>query len=233
MKLVSLLSMLFLFQMAHALDAKEVIAKMQQVYNKEAHLEYDCTYELFKGHKSNEVETSYKGHVYRNKTSIYQKIDQTEFIYANDFFLQINHSERAAVLSRAQKSVNLNVDMNTALKECSKLEMEKKEGYYTIVMWIKSGSSLPFSIVKLRVDADKFYLERLDLYYSSTQDFSTDPKVTDEQKPHMRITFKEPKLNPKTRESYFNLSTYIKTTDNRLSPTGTIEGYSFIDNRIN
>jgi len=233
MKSACLFILLFVCQYAVALEAKDVIAKMQKVYNKEAHLEYDCTYELFKGHKSNTVETSYKGFVYRNKTNVYQKIDQTEFVYASDFFLQINHEEKAVVLGLAQRTVNLDVDMNTALKECSKLEMELKDGYYSITMLIKHTSSLPFSVVKLRIDKDKYFLERLDLYYSSVQDFSEDSKTIDEAQPHLRISFKEPKLNPKTKNSYFTLSTYFKTEDKRLTPVGIITGYELIDNRIN
>ena len=171
--------------------------------------------------------------VYRNKTNVYQKIDQTEFVYASDFFLQINHEEQAAVLALSQRSVNLDVDMNTALKECSNIEMKTEDDYYAITLFIKNTSSLPFSIVKLRVDKKKYYLERLDLYYSAEQDFSEDAKKVDMAQPHMRISFKEPKMNPKEKKTYFLLSTYIKTVDKKLIPTGSIEGYSFIDNRVN
>lgn len=220
-------------QHVFALDAKEVIAKMQKVYNKEAHLEYDCTYELFKGHKSVAVETSYTGYVYRNKTNVYQKIDQTEFVYSSDFFMQIDHEEKAVVLGLAQRSVNLDVDLNTALKECSELEIELKEGYYNITMSIKNTSSLPFSMVKMRINKTKYYLDRLDLYYSSVQDFSEDSNKTDNAQPHLRISFKEPKINPKPKNSYFTLATYFKTENKRLIPTGTVVGYLLIDNRIN
>jgi len=233
MKFLIVLGALFCVQTLLALDAKEIIAKMQKVYNKEAHLEYDCTYELFKGHKDATAETTYKGYVYRNKTNVYQKIDQTEFVYASDFFLQINHEEQAAVLALSQRSVNLDVDMNTALKECSNIEMKTEDDYYAITLFIKNTSSLPFSIVKLRVDKKKYYLERLDLYYSAEQDFSEDAKKVDMAQPHMRISFKEPKMNPKEKKTYFLLSTYIKTVDKKLIPTGSIEGYSFIDNRVN
>lgn len=233
MKGICLLILLFLSQQVFALEAKDVIAKMQKVYNKEAHLEYDCTYELFKGHKSIAVETSYKGFVYRNKTNIYQKIDQTEFVYAPDFFMQINHEEEAVVLGLAQRSVNLDVDMNTALKECSKLEIEIKDGYYSITMVIKNNSSLPFSVVKMRIDKTKYFLEQLDLYYSSAQDFSEDSNTKDEAQPHLRISFKEPKFNPKAKNSIFTLATYFNIENKRLIPTGTVAGYLLIDNRIN
>ncbi|MNU70463.1 hypothetical protein D3C71_598710 [compost metagenome] len=223
----------FIFSIpSFSMDAKELIGKMQKNYNDKSHIEYTCTYELFKGHKSDVVEERYKGFFYRNKSNVYQKIDETEFVYATDFFLQISHSEKMMSLSQAQKLINTTVDLDLALKHCSKTELEEKDGYYSITLIIKNNSDLPFSVVKMRIDKKEYFLERLDVYYSEALDFSQEYNKNDQDRPHLKITFDEPKLNPKTL-NYFELNRYFsKNSSGILKLTEKYAGYTLVDNRL-
>ena len=94
MKQLFLLLILLSSNSLFGMSVTELIKKMQQVYSDKSTFEYHCTYELFKGHKSDVVEESYKGYVYRNKSEVYQTIDESEFNYAKDFFLQISNSDK-------------------------------------------------------------------------------------------------------------------------------------------
>lgn len=216
-----------------SMTAKDLISKMQKIYNDKSHIEYTCTYELFKGHKSDVVEESYKGFFYRNKSNVYQKIDETEFVYATDFFVQISHSEKMISLSQPQKLINTTVDLDLALKHCSKTEVEEKEGYYAVTLIIKNSSDLPFSVVKMRINKKKYFLERLDVYYSEALDFSQEYNKNDQDRPHLKITFAEPKLNPKTL-NYFELDRYfLKNSSGILKLVEKYVGYTLVDNRLN
>lgn len=233
MKIAFFLWMLIFSVPCFSMNAKELISKMQKIYNDKAHIEYSCTYELFKGHKSDVVEESYKGFFYRNKSNVYQKIDETEFVYAPEFFLQISHSEKMISLAQPQKMMNTPVDLDLALKFCSKTEVEEKDGYYGITLTIKNDSDLPFSVVKMRIDKKKFFLERLDIYYSETLDFSQEYNKNDPARPHLKIVFSEPKQNPKGL-NYFELDRYFsKSSSGILKLTEKYTGYTLIDNRLN
>ena len=216
-----------------SMNAKELIGKMQKNYNDKSHIEYSCTYELFKGHKSDVVEESYKGFFYRNKANVYQKIDETEFVYSSDFFLQISHSEKMISLGQSQKLVNTTVDLDLALKYCSKTGVEEKEGYYAVTLTIKNTADLPFSVVKMRIDKKHFFLERLDIYYSESIDFSQEYNKNDQERPHLKITFNEPKLNPKGL-NYFEFDRYFsKSSSGILKLRENYSGYILVDNRLN
>lgn len=179
------------------------------------------------------VEESYKGYVYRDKSEVFQKIDETEFVYATDFFLQISNSEKMISVGRPQKLITTNVDLNVALKNCSKTQLEEKDGYYAITLIIKNSSDLPFSVVKMRIDKKKYYLERLDIYYSDLIDFSNDSNKKDEDKSHLKITFEAPKFNPK-EVNYFALNRYItKSNSGILNLVDKYSTYQLIDNRLN
>lgn len=216
---------------ATASDAKDVILKMQAVYGKDVRMEYNATYELFKGHKSNTVENTYKGYVYRDKSSTYQKINETEFVYASDYFLKVNHEQKAMVLERAQKNINLDIDLDKSLKECSNVSMELVGNYYQVTLIFKPGSSSPFSVVKLRIDQKSYHLLQLDLYYTAQIDFSEDSRKPDYNQSHLKIKFTDIKINPKAKSQLFSLASYVKTSNNLMSPTGKCEGYQLTDNR--
>lgn len=218
--------------MTFSLDVKEIIGKMQKLYNDKSNIEYSCKYELYKDHKSEQVTESYDGFFYRNKTNVYQKIDETEFVYATDFFLQISHSEKLLLLDQPQKLINTTIDLDQALKYCSKTQLEEKDGYYAITLWIKSTSDLPFSVVKMRIDKKKYFLERLDIYYTMMEDFSQEYTKKDESRPHLKITFSELKQNPK-QVNYFELDKYItKNNSGILRLTEKYSGFKLIDNRL-
>jgi hypothetical protein len=233
MKAAIFLSALLVSFGASAMSVKELIGKMQKIYNDKSHMEYHCTYELFKDHKSTVVVESYPGFFYRDNAKVYQKIDETEFIYASDFFLQISNSEKLMGLSQPQKLINTPVDLDLALKNCSKTELEEKDGYYAITLIIKNSSDLPFSVVKMRIDKKKYFLERLDIYYSDMIDFSQEYTKKDEQRPHLKITFNEPKLNPKQKK-YFELEYYFSLSNSGImKPLEKYSDYTLIDNRLN
>lgn len=233
MKALFLFLSLFVSTVSFSMNVKELIGKMQKIYNDKSSMEYDCTYELFKDHKSDVVTESYKGFFYRNGSKVYQKIDETEFIYTNDFFLQISNSEKLIALSQPQKLISTPVDLDLALKSCSKTELEEKDGYFAVTLIIKNSSDLPFSVVKMRIDKKKYFLERLDVYYSDMSDFSEEFNKSDQQRPHLKITFTEPKLNPK-QANYFELDRYFsKNSSGIMKLTTKYEGYQLIDNRLN
>jgi hypothetical protein len=233
MKAVFFLLVLSVSSFSFSMNVKELIGKMQKLYNEKSHIEYSCTYELFKDHKSDVVTESYKGFFYRNNSKVYQKIDETEFIYADDFFLQISNSEKLMALSGPQKLINTTVDLDLALKNCSKTQLEEKDGYYAVTLIIKSDADLPFSVVKMRIDKKKYFLERLDVYYSNMSDFSEEFNKGDKQQPHLKITFNEPKLNPK-QQNYFELDRYFsRNSSGVMKLQEKYSGYKLIDNRLN
>lgn len=233
MRFVLLSLFVFCLFCGYGMDAREVISRMQKVYKATTEYDYHCTYTLFKGHKSREVEDSYGGYVYRNKHNYYQKIGPSEFVYGSDFFLQINHSEKALSLDLAQQNVAINVDLETALKECVELKLEEQDDFYQVVLRIKTTSQLPYSLVKLKIGKTNFYLRQIDLYYSEVANFSKDPSLPDRRQPHLRIAFNELNTKPKKKDGVFLLETYLSKDNNMLQPAGNCKGYDLIDKRLN
>lgn len=216
---------------AFGADVKEVLEKVQQAYS--TRVSYKSVYKLYKTHKSRDVHSSYNGEVYGDDGLLYQKIKNTEFVYAKDFFIKVSHEERAMVLDMAQQSAQMEANLNKALEQCSSSDIIEQDDYYTLIFRFKPTSTMPCSILKLRVDKKKYILQRMDIYYSYMQDFSTDYRTKDLSMPHLRVEFKETNLKPKAREGIFEMATYLKSNKSMLTPVGKCTGYELIDNRLN
>ena len=226
---------LFLFailcSVSKAADVKSVLKKMNEKYA-EKNVSFSAKYELFKGHKSNEVHSFYDGLTYSYEGETYQKIDNAEFVYAKDYFLKINHDERAMALSKGQQVINGTVDLDEALKECSSSKLIENGENYVIVFRFLATSSIPCSVIKVSVSKKKFLLKRMDLYYSYQQDFSNNFRVQDMHAPHLRVTYDSINFSPKVQKGKFDLTTYLSKENSILKPSGVCEGYELIDYRI-
>lgn len=215
-----------------AIDSKEILKKMTQVYEQTQVYELHNRYELFKGHKSDLVVESYEGYLCKDKSNAYQKIDQTEMVMTSSFCLQISHAEKKMVLMKGQAFHNNEVDFEKAIKECKEIKSEEQGKYYMITLLIKNTSQLPFSVVKVKIRKSDYHIIQLDLYYAETQDFSKNPNKTDLDKPHMRVSYTKFDKKMNVDKSRFAFETYFKTINTMIKPIGSIAQYELIDNRI-
>lgn len=213
-------------------DAKEVLKKMQDAYNKHENLEYTCKYELFKGHQAEVPQTVYDGYMYKEKEEVYQRIDKAEMIYGKDFFLKVNNNEKAMVIEQQQTFQSMNSDLEKSLNECRSVELEEKGDYYAITMTLKSTSQIPYSVVKLKIEKKKYFLTQMDLYYTDAANFSEKEVTTDMAQPHLKISFNDTTFSPKGKSELLTMTKYLVKNNSQLELTQDYKEYELIDNRI-
>lgn len=216
----------------YSMTPEQVLEKIRSTYKSIESIEYKVTYELFKGHKSSEIHSSYDGYVYRSGRQLYQKINQSELVYGTGYFLKISHGEKAMVLDLEAQQINAEVNISTVLNELKDVQLKDGRDSYTLLIRYKVSAQSPFSLVKMQVNKKSFRVEQLDFYYANQQDFSKSYKVKDYAQPHLRMTFSNTNTKPKEKAEYFNFSKYIEQRNNILIPTGKCSGYELIDNRV-
>lgn len=213
----------------YSMDAKEIIKKMQNVYKTTKTYEYNSVYTLYKGPKGIDAITSYEGLVYRNTEGLYQKIEDTEFVYGKNFFLRITKEEKTMELFQAQNMEEFNVNLDLALTFCSEVKAEKKDGYYEVVLLIKKNTSMPISVLKMRIDDASYNIEQLDLYFNYWEDFSEDVGVKDMHQPHLQIKFSGFTKSPKTDKNIVKLEKYLIKSGSIYKLTDSYKQYQFIN----
>lgn len=214
-----------------AIDAKEVLNKMTEVYESLTVYEFSLRYDMFKGEKSTNVEESYEGYFVRNKNNSYQKIGTVEFISTPSFCLKISPEEEVVEMLPGQNFKNQNFDWEQTINECKDLILEELDNHYLITMNLKSSSQVPYRSVKLVVNRSNFHLEQVDMFYWQMEDFSKNPTITDFETPHLRITYSDLRKKTDVKDELFTLETYFTKTNNTISPSGSIKGYELLDYR--
>jgi len=230
MKRYLLLIVLFVSGFSWSQDLKTILAKVNAAYSGK-NVSYDTRYELFKGHKSNEVHSFYQGKVVSSKGNTYQKVDKTEFVYTESFSVKINADEKALVVLPGQQNIRPELDLEVALRDCAESKVIDKGSFYRIILTMKAGSALQCSVIKLEIDKKKFTLNQIDIYYSFFQDFSATFSQTDMEQPHMRIKFSNVNLDASPKERLFLQKTYYSDEGSSLKPTGSYATYRLYDNR--
>lgn len=230
MKSILLFVVLALTVSAWSQDVHSVLTKVNETYS-DKNVSYSTKYELFKGHKSNAVYSSYLGEVLSYASNVYQKIDKTEFIYTENFSVKINSQDKDLVVLAGKNNVNPELDLELALKECSSSKLEDKGSFYRIILSMKPESSLQCSVIKLEINKTNFTLNQIDIYYSFLQDFSAVYTQKDLNQPHMRIKFSNMNLDAISKAGLFSESSYYSVDENTIEPSGTYASYTLHDNR--
>lgn len=225
-------SLLLFYSFSFGQKVETVLGKMKEKYRELNTISYSTVYELYKGHKSNEVEDAYSGVVFKNTKGIYQKIKETEFIYGDDFSIRLDHEHNSIELGLATKVISGEVDMDLALKECYEKTMEDKGEYYSLTLKLRSTSSVPLSVLKIRIEKESYLIVQMDLYYSDNIDFSTNRSKKDLHQPHLKIKFFNHSFSNSALEKKLLFENYFKTNNNIITPVTEYKRYRFIDNRV-
>lgn len=231
MKLTLIALLLGLYSQLLALDAKEIIQKMNDKYASLKSYSLETQYELFKGSASDVVEEFYTGLIYKSREGFYQKIQQASFVYAPDFFLKVNSDENSMLLTERQDFTLSPVDFSLAARECKEITAEEKDDHYIVSLYFSNVSAVPLSVLRLQIHKKTFLLDRMDLYYSILQDFSKNREIQELEQPHLRVSFSNFDHKPKEKTEYFKLESYLQKQDNKYVPVGMYANYHITDNR--
>jgi hypothetical protein len=231
MKTLVTLFVFFNVSIVGAMEAKAILEKMQAVYAKSKTYEYKSQFSLYKGHKSTEEVSFYEGYTYRNEGGVYQKIDDVEFVYGVDFSLRIENKSKSFELLNATNVNEFPVNLDIALKNCYEIKSEQKEGYYSVTLLIKKNSDVPLSVLKMRIDDQSFHIQQLDLYFSTSQDFSESVNKTDFHSPHLKIKIIDFSTKSKNNKEILKQDHYIKYNGSSYVLKDTYQGYHFTNNQ--
>lgn len=228
-----ILTLFFIFQaiVLFSMEPSQIIEKMQHKYRQLKTYSYTSEFSMYKGHKSTQEVSFYEGFTYRNEKGVYQKISDTEFIYGKSFSLRLDKKIKSLDLLDGTNINEFPVNLDLVLKNCEKITAEQKKGYYSITLIIKKDSGVPLSVMKMRIDDKNFLIEQLDLYFSTTSNFSASIDKTDFDTPHLKIKITDFTTNPKIEKSILDLDQYLKDEGSSYHLTEAYKGYQFTNNQ--
>ena len=215
--LLFIIIFLFICNNGIAQNVKEILQKTQQHYL-DVNFNVQVEYQLFKGVSDNKVLESYIGFIIKDKDNFYTKILNTETIFTKEFYLKLNHNEKALeyILSPQKdrvKSPNL-YNISAILNLFEKPKMNETDQYWHIELITKEYSSFPISKMELDIDKKDYNVLKQVLIYSALTDFSEkNNSKPDYSLPRLVINYKEYKKNKKSDLKIFDINRYFLSTD--------------------
>ncbi len=229
MKNIFIIIFFFFISFSNAQTAKELINKVLKVY-RTSNYKVDVTYALYKGFDKEVIE-QYKGKYIVTHDSVYNKINHTEIVITPNFFVKINHDEKAVIYNKienkSKKESYLNLDK--LLKNFEKPEVINKGNQWQIKMTTKEFSQLKLSRLTLLINKKSYRVEKQILILSVLTNFSKNIYDKDDfSLPRLEISFGEYQKLNKLDLEIFNEKNYIINNKN-ISLSNKLKNYKIIN----
>lgn len=217
-----------------ATSVTDVLQKVNAVYSGREQVYYNCTYNLFKGTTNGELFTKSEGVFVKNKSLIYQKFADAEYLKLDDYTIQVAYEDKVITLDRKDESPKSNLDLSVLDAYLKQATLVENESTYTIKFNFGKVSDSPFSYVELVIEKNTYFLKSVDMYYVHLQNFSETAGTKELAQPHIQILFEETTLSSKKQNDFLKSNRFlVKNDSGSYQPSELFLGYTIIDNRQN
>lgn len=224
------LVLIFVSHFLGAQTVQEVLNNVNKEYSKKMPLSYKVKYNLYKSKEQDKIYESYNGFFKKNeKNEIYQKIDQTELLWNNNFCLKVIHPDKLMTLSFSQPISTGEINMNDLYQFCSVKSFNKKKDLWELTLEPKAFSGLPYSKIVVWIDK-KYFIKKQLFYYNTGINFSGDYKKQDVNLPVLEILYSDYNRNA-IENSFFNISQYLTISKDKITVSDRYKGYILDDQR--
>jgi hypothetical protein len=231
MKKLLFISVLFcITSTLYSQSVDEVLKKVGVEYSSAKPLQFNTKYNLYKNKTQKTAFESYVGQFKKNeKNEIYQKIDQTEFIWNKNICLKVIHPDKIINISVSQPVELNNFDIKALKEWCDVKSFVDKKAYWELTLTTKAFSTLPYSKIVIHIGKNYFIQKQL-FYYNTAIDYSSDYKKQSLDYPVLEILYTNIKRE-KVPKSFFNIYKYIQEKNKILNTTKAYNSYAIEDHR--
>ncbi|AWM12417.1 hypothetical protein NHF50_00170 [Flavobacterium sp. NRK F10] len=230
MKKFFLIVIVLFSQLFVAQTVQEVLNNVNKEYTKALPLNYSVKYNLYKNKDSKKITESYSGIFKKNeKNEIYQKIDEVEFIWNNNFCLKVIHPDKLMTLTSSQPIITGEIDMKSLEQFCKVKTFYKKGDSWELTLEPNQFSGLPYSKMVIWIDK-RYFIKKQLFYYNTGIDFSSDYRKQDISLPVLEIIYSDFSRNSVPND-LFDVKKYIAVTKDNIIVTEKYKEYYLEDQR--
>ncbi|MFP9099830.1 LolA family protein [Flavobacterium sp. RHBU_24] len=213
---------------ANAQKGEPILAAVLKKYSEPSQYEYTTAYRLYKTHTSQNVEEYHSGlYQKKSKAELYFKLQDIEFFYKGNTYVQLNHDTKSIIISTSSDKV-IEYDLSAITKDFTVASVKDNKTNWQLELHAKKNVSYPYSLIMLYVRKD-YTIEREIFYYNTGIDFSQDYTRKDISRPRLEIVYSNI-LSLKKFKS-FNLSDFFVEKNRKKYPTESYKEYRIVDNR--
>lgn len=222
--------LIFAASFSYSQSVDEVLRKVAQEYSDTKPLQFNTKYNLYKNSSEKKFFESYVGQFKKNEINeVYQKIDQTEFIWNKNICLKVVHSDKLINITISQPLEMKSFDISSLKEWCDVKSFVDRKSYWELTMTTKAFSSLPYSKIVVHIGKNYFIQKQL-FYYNMAIDFSTDYRKQNLDYPVLEIIYSN-FTRKKESTTFFNINRFIEEKSKMIKVTKEYQSYTIEDHR--
>lgn len=212
------------------LTPKKWLEKIRDKYQHMESVDMLMQYQLYKGHNSNTMHSSYDVIYKRNGNHFYQKIANYEVIVNEDYSITIHHENGLIIVSNPAKIELFDVNIENSLKQCQNIDISYSRKSVQVSMFMHQKSNLPFARIDVFANKNS-ELEKIVLYYSHQTNFSDSYFNPEYDKARLEIHYLSAKPQWKDQNNILNTETYFSVENMKIITTDLFKNYQVLDYR--
>ncbi len=212
----------------------DILKKVEDKYSTQGNFKVAMRYKLFKGDTSTVLIEEYKGLLIKKGKNTYSKINNTEIIAANDFYVKVNHDEKAMLFSAVsgENSAEQQFDLKSLLDLFDKGKIKDNGNEWECELIAKMFSQVPYSKVILVIKKEDYSMSKQIFYYLSLIDFSKKRGVEDFDIARLEVEYNNFLKVSSLDNAFFNKNNYIKIINKKVLPVGKYKTYEIINTNL-
>lgn len=215
---------------SYSQSVDEVLKKVAQEYSDTKPLQFNTKYNLYKNSSQKKVFESYVGQFKKNeKNEVYQKIDQTEFIWNKNICLKVVHPDKLMNLTISQPLEMKSFDIASLKEWCDVKSFVDRKSHWELTLTTKAFSSLPYSKIVIHIGKNYFIQKQL-FYYNSAVDFSTDYRIQNLDYPVLEI-INSNFTRKNELSTHFDINKFIEEKNRVIKASKEFQSYIIEDHR--
>jgi len=215
---------------SYSQSVDEVLKRVAQEYSTPKPLQFNTKYNLYKNSSQKKVFENYVGQFKKNeKNEVYQKIDQTEFIWNKNICLKVVHPDKLINITVSQPIEMKSFDIASLKEWCDVKSFVDRKSYWELILTTKAFSSLPYSKIIIHIGKNYFIQKQL-FYYNTAIDFSTDYRKQHLEYPVLEIIYSS-FTRKKESNSFFNINRFVEEKSKMIKATKEFHSYTIEDHR--
>jgi len=212
-----------------AQDAKTIITKAQQCYNKDTY-SLEMKYHSYATYTTNEVFTSYDAVLIKKETDVYYKISNTEMILVGTDMLKIAHDQKLVQhnqVNQASASQMNPMDIEKLLPYFVKKEVKETDTTYQCTFYTSEITQLPYSRLEVFVNKNTYEIQKQIMYFNQVKKYKIANGEIKSNYPRMEIICHP--MGTDIDNEKFVLSNYIHKKGSTVTLHKKYSNYKLVD----
>lgn len=230
MKRLLIIAVICFSTFSYSQSVDEVLKKVAQEYSDTKPLQFNTKYNLYKNSSQKKVFESYVGQFKKNeKNEVYQKIDQTEFIWNKNICLKVVHPDKLINITISQPLEMKSFDIASLKEWCDVKSFVDRKSYWELTLTTKAFSSLPYSKIIIHIGKN-YFIQKQWFHYNMAIDFSADYRSQNLDYPVLEIIYSNfTRKNELT--TFFNVNKFIEEKNKVIKASKEYQSYIIEDHR--